>query len=183
MTMMMVLVPFMMLAIYASRYKRVPPNMAMVVFGRRTTASDRGFTIVTGGGRFVRPIIEDIAWLSLKAHTVEMTIEAIRTDVRHGGPRITVEGIAVAAISSNPESLDLAAVHLLAKDDAEIERIARLTAESLLRTYCASLTAETIREDREALATRVREAAAKEVGKLGMEFPTYLIKEIRLAAT
>lgn len=46
-----------MMVIYASRYKKVPPNKAMVVYGRRMGPGGQGYQVISGGGKFIIPII------------------------------------------------------------------------------------------------------------------------------
>ncbi len=55
------------IVIYRRRYVRIPPNRALVVYRTRSHARPQSRVfIATGGKRFVRPIIEANAWLSLK---------------------------------------------------------------------------------------------------------------------
>ena len=91
-----VFVNILVLAIYASRYKRVPPNKAMVVYGRRST-SGKGYMVITGGGKFITPIIEAYELLSLEPFTFSRDIESVVADVADTEPpiiRVHAEGIA-----------------------------------------------------------------------------------------
>jgi uncharacterized membrane protein YqiK len=60
----MVMTIMTMMIIFASRYKKVPPNKAMVVYGRRMP-SGRGYRVISGGGKFIMPIVESYEFLDL----------------------------------------------------------------------------------------------------------------------
>src|SRR5580692_7264631 len=53
----------------ARRYKRCPSNRVLVVFGK--VAGGRSATCIHGGGRFVLPIIQDYAFMSLEPMRIE----------------------------------------------------------------------------------------------------------------
>src|SRR2546430_14282057 len=51
---------------YASRYKKVPPTMALVVYGRgQKGMGGRGYQVKSGGAKFIVPIFEAGEWLRL----------------------------------------------------------------------------------------------------------------------
>src|ERR1041385_1486490 len=61
------IVIFILLAVWASRYTKVGPNEVLIVSGMRKkiinpdgTVSDIGFRIVKGGGSFVMPVLEKV---------------------------------------------------------------------------------------------------------------------------
>ena len=73
---------FLAIAMFSKRYQKVPPDKALVVYGRRSTIQVRdaagqvhprqvGYRFVQGGGTFVIPVLEQFAWLNLSTHTVE----------------------------------------------------------------------------------------------------------------
>ena len=72
-----VIVVFLIAAIWASRYTKVGPNQVIVVSGWKRkyvepdgTVGTRGFRIVKGGGTFVIPVIEKVDVLSLELLTI-----------------------------------------------------------------------------------------------------------------
>src|SRR5204862_269417 len=68
---------------YASRYKKVPPNMAMVVYGRRQKGmGGRGYQVKSGGAKFIVPIFESVEWLRLDVRTLDLVVTDIVTDVK-----------------------------------------------------------------------------------------------------
>ena len=74
-----------MLLVVAKQYKRCPSNRVLVIYGK--VQKGRSATCVHGGGRFVWPIIQDYAYLSLEPIQIEiplrgaLSMENIRVNV------------------------------------------------------------------------------------------------------
>src|SRR3990170_628174 len=152
----LVIAAFAAVGIYASRYKRVPPNMAMVVYGaKQKQAGVRGYNVVSGGGRFVWPIVEDVAWLRLDVRTLDVVVNEIVTDVTRSGARINIKAVGQVKVSSDPTTLLTAAENLLGKQDQEVNEIALKTLEGHARGICATLTVEQINSDRDSIASKI----------------------------
>ena len=127
------------MAVYASRYKRVPPNKAMVVYGRRQRANGQTFIVITGGGKFIVPIVEEYEFLSLESFPFSVDLESVIADVRDAEPPIVgvhIEGL--ARVSSEYELIRVAAAQLLHKAPEEIARIMKATAEGHTRAAFAT---------------------------------------------
>src|SRR5688500_3694348 len=118
---------FAAIAMFAKRYQKVPPDKALVIYGRRSTITVRdaagqpqqrqvGYRFVQGGGTFVIPVLESFAWLNLSTHTVEPEVQDVVT--KEGVP-LTVEGVAQIKIKSDSVSIATAAEQLLGKSDQE----------------------------------------------------------------
>lgn len=93
--------------VVASRYKTVPPNAIGVFYGRKYTTKDndgksieRGFKVVTGGGKILLPIVEQYQVMSTAAFQVEISEDNVPTQ-----KNVPVQIIAVATcrISQNPD--------------------------------------------------------------------------------
>jgi flotillin len=124
----LVVVPLALIIIYASRYRRVPPDKAMVVYGRKTTKTGaRGYSVYTGGGRFIWPIVEAVDFLPLDVRTLVLSVQDIVTDVRTSGAKVNIKSVAQVKVASDPASLATAAEQLLHKSDPEINEIAQKT--------------------------------------------------------
>src|SRR3989337_392545 len=89
-------VAFLGLAVYASRYKRVPPDKAMVVYGRRAKEGRVGYSVITGGGKFIVPIVEAYEFLRLDVRTLDVVVTDIVTDVRQSGAKLNIKAVAQA---------------------------------------------------------------------------------------
>ncbi len=126
-SLVIVLSQVLIFAIYASRYKRVPPTMALVVYGRKSRPSkdDDGFRVFVGGGRFITPIIETFAFLPLEPFVVEVDID----DDGQAAWKV----LTTAKLSREPQALRRAARNLLNKSLEEIRVIAATVLEARAR--------------------------------------------------
>lgn len=140
--------------LYARRYKKVPPDKAMVVYGRRQ-AGKKGYQVITGGAKFIWPIVESYEFLPLGIRTLDVNVDEIVTDILRSGAKVNIEAVAQVKVSSDPATLDTAAEHLLHKTDPEINEIAMKTLEGHVRGVCATLTLEQINSDRDAISSQV----------------------------
>ncbi len=163
---------------YASRYKKVPPDKAMVVYGRRMRAGKRGYDVITGGGKFIVPIVESYEFLPLDVRTLDVHVRDIVTDVESSGAKVNVKSVTQVKVSSDRASLDTAAEHLLHKTDAEINEIAMKTLEGHVRGVCATMTVEDINSDRDTISMKIQNMAAKDLMNMGIEIRSFVIKEI-----
>jgi flotillin len=166
------------IATYASRYKKVPPDKAMVVYGRKMKEGKRGYQVITGGGKFIVPIIESYEFLPLDVRTLDVVVRDIVTDVKSSGAKVNVKCVTQVKVSSDRASLDTAAEHLLHKTDLEINEIAMKTLEGHVRGVCATMTVEEINSDRDAISTKIQNMAAKDLMNMGIEIRSFVIKDL-----
>jgi len=166
------------LAVYASRYKKVPPDKAMVVYGRKVREGHVGYQVITGGGKFIVPIVEAYEFIPLDVRTLDVVVNEIVTDVKQSGAKINIKAVAQVRISDDPATLRTAATQLLHKRDPEINEIALKTLEGHVRSICATLSVEQVNSDRDAIATQIQGMAANDLQNIGMEIRSFVIKEI-----
>ena len=133
-----VLTTVLAMGVYASRYKRVPPNKAMVVYGRRPGFRGKPYLVITGGGKFIQPIVEAYEFLSLEPFVVEIDVDRIIADVRENARMVRAHITAKAKISDEVDEVSAAAHHLLGKSVEELRRITGATLEGHLRGILAS---------------------------------------------
>jgi flotillin len=166
------------LLIYASRYKKVPPDSAMVVYGQGVKKGARGYTVVSGGGKFILPVVQGYEFLPLDVRTLEIVVKDIVTDVKTSGAKLNIKAVTQVKIASDEASLYTAAEQLLHKRDDQINEIAQKTLEGHVRGICATMTIESINSDRDAVAAQVQSQAAKDLRNMGIEIRSFVIKEI-----
>ena len=172
------LVIFLVLAIYASRYKKVPPDKAMVVYGRRTREGRVGYQVITGGGKFIVPIVEAYEYIPLDVRTLDVVVQEIVTDVKQSGAKLNIKAVAQVRVSDDMATLKTAATQLLHKRDVEINEIALKTLEGHVRGICATLSIEQVNSERDAVASQVQGLAANDLKNIGLEIRSFVIKEI-----
>src|SRR5881628_2567527 len=122
------------LVLFARRYRKVPPDKAMLVYGRKQPGKGgRGYQVITGGAKFIRPITEAYEFIPLDVRTLDVVVNEIVTDVRESGARVNIRAVAQVKVSSDEATLDTAAEHLLHKTAVQIDEIALKTLEGHVR--------------------------------------------------
>lgn len=169
---LLVLVLVALVVLYASRYKKVPPDKAMVVYGKR------GFKVITGGAKFIVPIIESYEFLPLDVRTLDVNVQEIVTDVSRSGAKVNIKSVAQVKVSGDRNVLNTAAEHLLHKTDHEINEIAMKTLEGHVRGVCATLTVEEINSDRDMVATKIQNMAGNDLMNMGIAIRSFVIRDL-----
>jgi len=150
------------------------PNKALIVSGGWTNASKKK-VIVVGGWAWAWWFVCDVQNLSLEVMTLAPRCEKVET--AHGVP-LTVTGVAQCKIMKRDELLQTAAEQFLGKHQDEIRDTILQTLEGHLRAILGTLTVEEIYKDRERFAKEVREVAAPDVGRMGIEILSFTIKDV-----
>jgi len=164
-----------LLGAYSARYKRVPPGHAMVVYGRRFASGN--YMVLTGGGRFIQPIIESYALISLEPIAIDMLIEDVAGSVvgpEDQGRRLQLSLTAVAKISDDVNLLKASAGQLIHKTPEEIRKIAEATLEGHARGVLA--TEPSPQRDMERVARIVQSRAVEDLAIMGIEIRSVFLK-------
>jgi flotillin len=175
---------FMFVGIWASRYTKVGPNQVLVISGRKHrlldpdgTAREVGFRVVKGGGVFVWPVYEKVDILSLELLTIDVQQEQ---DVYTSkGVPVRVDGVAQIKVKGDDVSIATAAEQFLSKTTDEIKGVAMQTLEGHLRAILGTMTVEDIYQNRDAFASKVQEVAAGDMANMGLGIVSFTIKDIR----
>jgi flotillin len=178
-----VIVLFMLLGLWASRYTKVGPNQVLVISGRKRqiidpdgTARDVGFRIVKGGGRFVWPVYEKVDILSLELLTIDVQTPEVYTSK---GVPVKVDGVAQIKVKGDDVSIATASEQFLSKGVDDIKNIATQTLEGHLRAILGTMTVEEIYQNRDAFAQKVQEVAAGDMANMGLGIVSFTIRDIR----
>lgn len=167
--------------VYANRYKRVPPDRAMVVYGKEKIREVRGqkkkigFQIVKGGGKFIIPIIEGVEYLPLEIRTLDITVKSV---VTQEGVMLNVEAVAQTKIASDIDSLYTAAEQLLHKTNEEIDYVLIKSLEGHVRGVCANLTVEQINADRNKVSQEIQSVAVTDLKTMGLNVRSFTIRDL-----
>jgi flotillin len=177
------IVIFVFLGIWASRYTKVGPNQVLVVSGGKHQVVDAdgtpreiGFRIVKGGGTFVMPIKEKVDILSLELLTIDVQTPEVYTSK---GVPVRVDGVAQIKVKGDDVSIRTAAEQFLSKNTDDIKNIAMQTLEGHLRAILGTMTVEEIYQNRDAFASKVQEVAAGDMANMGMGIVSFTIRDIR----
>ncbi|CAH2007530.1 unnamed protein product [Acanthoscelides obtectus] len=94
------------------------------------------------------------------------------------GVPLTVNGVAQCKIMKAHELLHTASEQFLGKSVKEIKATVLQTLEGHLRAILGTLTVEEVYRDRDQFAALVREVAAPDVGRMGIEILSFTIKDV-----
>merc|ERR1719195_700544 len=108
-----------------------------------------------------------------------MTLNPICENVETAqGVPLTVTGVAQVKIMKNADLLQTASEQFLGKKEHEIKSTVLQTLEGHLRAILGTLTVEEVYKDRDQFASLVREGAAPDVGRMGIEVLSFTIKDV-----
>ncbi|XP_043233897.1 flotillin-2-like isoform X2 [Amphibalanus amphitrite] len=151
----------------------VGPNEALIVSGG-WCGSQQKRTIV-GGWAWAWWAVTDVQSLSLETMTLNPMCERVET--AQGVP-LTVNAVAQCKIIKQDDILKTASEQFLGKSVEDIELTILQTLEGHLRAILGTLTVEEIFKDRDQFAALVREVAAPDVGRMGVEILSFTIKDV-----
>lgn len=175
--MILVVVLFLLISVFVSRYVKVGPDEALIVSGRKKKLPNGqvvGFRIVRGGATLVMPVLETAKTISLRIMPLDVNSSAYTSQ----GVQVTVDGIAQVKIDSSHEAIATAAEQFLSLREEEVKRIATQTLEGHLRSIVGNLTVEEINQNRDAFAQKVQELAAADLANMGLKIISFTIREI-----
>lgn len=171
---------FALVAVWASRVRKVGPNEVLVISGRKRRNPQTGeiepYRIVKGGRAFIWPILERVDSLSLEIMTIEVTTDDVYT--KQGVP-VTLEGVAQIKIASDDVSIRTAAERFLSKSIDEIRTVAHETLAGHLRAIIGTLTVEEIYRERDKFAQSVQDVSASDLANMGLGIDSFVIKDVR----
>merc|ERR1719319_572602 len=108
-----------------------------------------------------------------------MTLNPVCENVETAqGVPLTVTGVAQVKIMKNTDLLHTASEQFLGKKEHEIKSTVLQTLEGHLRAILGTLTVEEVYKDRDQFASLVREVAAPDVGRMGIEVLSFTIKDV-----
>jgi flotillin len=169
----MLMVPVAMSVLVLKCYKRCPSNRILVVFGK--TERGRPASCIHGGARFVLPLIQDYAWLSLEPIQIAVPLRAVASadDVP-----IDVRAVFTVAIGTAPEVMRNAAARLLGLGIEEIERAASEIIVGQFRQIVASMQVDQLVHDRQKLLQLIQVSLEPSLSRLGLVLLNVTITDI-----
>ncbi|MFC5700582.1 flotillin family protein [Cohnella faecalis] len=168
-----VIVVLVLIVVFASRYRTVKADEAMIITGALTKD---GMKIVKAGGAFIWPVVQNASMLSLQVQTLEIPTPEVYT--MHGVP-VMVDGVAQIKIKGDQESIATAAEQFLGKPEEELKSIATQTMEGHLRAILGTMTVEDVYRNRDEFARNVQEVAASDLNKMGLQIVSFTIRDVR----
>ena len=152
-----------------SRYIRIPPEQALVVYGGGKSE------VVTSGARIVWPFLQDSYPLDLRAFQVQLHLKDAPNADRIP---ITLIAMATCKVSKKPELLLKAAENFgRAKSEDVDSKIANVL-EGHLRVVVGQIDMDTILSKRDEFNARISSESATELQNLGVEIVVLNIQEV-----
>jgi flotillin len=157
-------------SLFASMFRKVGPNQALVIYGFG------GTQIVQGGGRVIFPLVQSARELSLELMSFD--VAPTQDLYTNQGVAVTVEAVTQIKVKSDPVSIQTSAEQFLSKSPDEREGLIRLVMEGHLRGIVGQLTVEEIVKEPELVGDKVRSTCAEELNKMGLEVISFTIREV-----
>jgi flotillin len=177
-----VVVLILLLWLWAANYRKVGPNQVLVISGRTSTVTDAqgrkrtvGYRLQVGGGTFVLPLMESAEVFPLEVFSIGLRCNEVLTAQ---GVLITAEAQGQVKACSAEPALHRAIENFLSKGSDGITYIASEVLEGHMRALLGTLTVEEIYSQREEFARKVRERAAEDFDRLGLELISFALKDI-----
>jgi len=168
-----------LLLIFCPRYRKVPPNEALIISGflrRRYKVRDEdgkltvkkfGYRIVRGGATLVIPVLERVDRLNLGLMQVD--IKTTQPVPSQEYISVMVDGVANIKIGSDDVSIATAAEQFLNWNPENIAVIAQQVLEGNMREIIGRMTIADIVQNRDKFATETSRAASQDMSNMGLE--------------
>jgi flotillin len=163
------------------RYKKVGPNEALIISGRKRSVRAKdgskvkvGFRYKIGGGTFVWPFFETADLLPMDVIPITIRTPEVLT---HGGVAIVADATAQVKIDSTDAAIQIASENFLSLGKDGIRDIATAVLEGKTREVIGTMTVEEIYRGRREFDKKVAEAALEDFGKMGLTLLSYSLKE------
>jgi uncharacterized membrane protein YqiK len=157
-------------------WKVAEPNEAVIVSGlgaRGGEESGLGFKIIVGRGTLVLPGLQTARRLSLAAQKSDLSVRCVTTQ----GVPVTLHGVVVYKIGDSMRDIASAARRFLEKE-REMDSNVHEVFTGHIRAIAGTVTVEEIIREREKMATKTRDGAGAEMGKLGLVIDSLQFQEV-----
>ena len=174
-----------LIIIFMCNYVKVPPNVALIVSGRRKkyrvkdengreVVKKFGYRIVRGGATFVIPFFERVDKLNLGIMQVDIkTTQPVPTQEYIG---MMVDGVANIKIGSDDVSVATAAEQFLGWKQADIAAVAMQVLEGNMREIIGRMTIADLVQNRDKFAQETKRAATMDMKNMGLEIVNITIQ-------
>ncbi len=178
-------VAVLLLVIFMCNYIKVPPNVALIVSGRKhkyrvkgengqEQIKQFGYRIVRGGATFVIPFFERVDKLNLGIMQVDIkTTQPVPSQEYIG---VMVDGVANIKIGSDDVSVATAAEQFLSWKQEQIAAVAMQVLEGNMREIIGRMTISDLVQNRDKFATETQRAATADMKNMGLEIVNITIQ-------
>ena len=173
------------LIVFLCNYVKVPPNVALIVSGRRRKyrvkddsgneiVKEFGYRIVRGGATFVIPFFERVDRLNLGIMQVDIKTTQPVPSMEYIG--MMVDGVANIKIGSDDVSVATAAEQFLGWNQTDIAAVAMQVLEGNMREIIGRMTISDLVQNRDKFAQETQRAATADMKNMGLEIVNITIQ-------
>ena len=174
----LVLILFVCLLIFLSRYKKCPSDKIMVVYGKvgqNQDGTNRPATCIHGGAAFVWPVVQAYEYLDLTPMSIQVDL---KNALSRQNIRVDVPSRFTVGVSTEDGIMQNAAERLLGQKMAEIQELARDIIFGQLRLVIATMDIEEINTDRDKFLQAVSRNVESELKKIGLRLINVNVTDI-----
>lgn len=180
---LVLLVALVLWLIYRRRYRRIGPDEALIVYGRKAKRDRDGYRVIVGGGTFVTPFIEEAATFPLHAMQLDVQLRGVlagdqRTPINVNGTATVKVPVDPAERESEFPTVRLAASNFLGMSVEEIRDALTKVVSGHLRTIVAGLSVVDLYTDQARFTEDLKSKAADELQSLGYSFLSFVFESI-----
>jgi flotillin len=169
--------------IYRRRYRRIGPDEALIVYGRKAKRDRDGYRVIVGGGTFVTPFIEEAATFPLHAMQLDVQLRGVlagdqRTPINVNGTATVKVPVTPAEREHDFPTVRMAASNFLGMSVEEIRDALTKVVSGHLRTIVAGLSVVDLYTDQARFTEDLKSKAADELQSLGYAFLSFVFESI-----
>lgn len=151
------------LAIVIARVKRCPSNKLLVVYTK--TAKNDKVISVTNQSRFILPVLQDYAWLSLDPIEKEFLLNKVESA---DGKQVNLNVTFKMAVGTSEELMQNAGRWIAGLESNEVLQLVEEVVVQRSSQFISSLPYEQVKQDREKLGTSICESLESDLARIGL---------------
>jgi flotillin len=159
--------------VFVKYFKRCPANQVLVISGKVGTGQSA--KIISGGGTFVVPVLQEWAFLDLTPLQIDINLmDALSLE----NIRVQVPSQVTVAVGDTEEYQRNAGARILNLSPQEISAMAANLIFGQMRQVIASMRIEDINRDRDQFRSNIEHALEPELKKIGLKLINVNIKDL-----
>jgi flotillin len=162
---------FVLVNIWGMMLKKVPPNQALIKYGRN------GVQVITGGAGWVWPFFERSVLVSLEVMPFDLAVtSSLWTD---DDDSVLLSARALLKVCKDQESILLAAEQFMSKSQNERQALLQSVLESHLRGLAGHLNIEQLVREPATVSEWMRQSSASDLTRMGLELISFTITTVQ----
>ena len=167
------LILFLALIAFLTRYKRCPSDRVLVIYGR--VGEGRSARCMHGGAAFVLPIVQDYQFLDLRPMSIDIQLN---NALSKQNIRVSVPSTFTIGVTTDPDKMGNAAERLLGLNSGQIMQLAKEIIFGQMRQVVAAMRIEEINADRDQLIEAITKNISTELEKVGLRLINVNIQDV-----